>query len=154
MSWRGTAGGIIAAKAGHDVVMAPTSHTYFDFLQAPDETGFGRSVINLEKVYAFEPIPAELNAEEARHVLGGQGQLWGELIADYKRREFMAFPRACALSEVLWSPKDNRSFGQFLLRLLEHRKRLKAADVNFRPLDASLVECNASVGIGHFLNLN
>jgi hexosaminidase len=140
MSWRGTAGGITAAKAGHDVVMAPTSHTYFDFRQAPDETGFGRSVINLEKVYAFEPIPAELNAEEARHVLGGQGQLWGELIADYKRREFMAFPRACALSEVLWSPKDNRSFGQFLLRLLEHRKRLKAADVNFRPLDASLVE--------------
>ena len=140
MSWRGTAGGISAAKAGHDVVMAPTSHTYFDYRQAPDETGLGGSVIDLEKVYTFEPIPAELNAEEAKHVLGGQGQLWGELVPDYKRREFMAFPRACALSEVLWSARDNRDFGQFLSRLLEHRKRLKAADVNYRPLDASLVE--------------
>ena len=144
MSWRGTSGGIAAAKAGHDVVMAPTSHTYFDYRQAPNETGLGRSVINLQKVYTFEPIPAELNTEQTRHVLGGQGQLWGELIPDYKRREFMAFPRACALSEVLWSPRSNRSFKQFLLRLVEHRKRLKAAGVNYRPLDPSLIE---SVGL-------
>jgi len=140
MSWRGTSGGITAAKAGHDVVMAPTSHTYFDYRQGPKETGFGRTVIYREKVYTFEPIPAELNADEAKHILGGQGQLWGELILDYRRREFMAFPRACALSEVLWSPKDNRTFGQFLSRLLEHRKRLKAAGINYRPLDASLIE--------------
>ncbi len=140
MSWRGTSGGITAARAGHDVVMAPTSHTYFDYRQAPNETGLGRSVINLQKVYSFEPIPEELNAEQAKHVLGGQGQLWGELIPDYKRREFMAFPRACALSEVLWSPRDNRSFRQFLGRLLEHRKRLKVAGVNYRPLDRSLIE--------------
>ena len=78
MSWRGTSGGITAARAGHDVVMAPTSHTYFDYRQAPNETGLGRSVINLQKVYTFEPIPEELNAEQAKHVLGGQGQLWGE----------------------------------------------------------------------------
>ncbi len=140
MSWRGTSGGITAARAEHDVIMAPTSHTYFDYRQAPNETGLGRSVINLQKVYAFEPIPAELNAEQAKHVLGGQGQLWGELISDYKRREFMAFPRACALSEVLWSPKDNHSFRLFVSRLLEHRKRLKAAGVNYRPLDRSLIE--------------
>ena len=140
MSWRGTSGGIAAAKAGHDVVMAPTSHTYFDYRQGPNETGLGRSVINLRKVYTFEPIPAELNAEQAGHVLGGQGQLWGELIPDYKRREFMAFPRACALSEVLWSPKDKRSFRQFLSRLVKHLKRLKVVGVNFRPLDRSLIE--------------
>ncbi len=140
MSWRGTAGGIAAAKAGHDVVMAPTSHTYFDYRQAPNETGLGRSVISLEKIYTFEPIPEELNAEQAKHVLGGQGQLWGELIPDHKRREYMAYPRAVALSEVLWSPKDNRTFRQFLGRLLEHRKRLKAAGVNYRPLAPSLVE--------------
>ncbi|MHC4741184.1 MAG: beta-N-acetylhexosaminidase, partial [Planctomycetota bacterium] len=140
MSWRGTSGGIAAAKAGHDVVMAPTSHTYFDYRQAPDELGLGRSVIDLEKIYSFEPIPPELNDEQAKHVLGGQGQLWGELIPDRKRREFMAFPRGCALSEVVWSPRQGRTFENFLRRMLEHRNRLKAADVNYRPLDARLVE--------------
>jgi len=137
MSWRGTAGGIAAARAGHDVVMAPTSHTYFDYRQAPDELGLGRSVIDLAKVYSFEPIPGELGAEQARHILGGQGQLWGELIGDRRRREFMAFPRACALSEVLWSPAGTRDFNEFVVRLREHLKRLKAAGVNFRPLDHS-----------------
>jgi hexosaminidase len=134
MSWRGTSGGIAAAKAGHDVVMAPTSHTYFDYRQAPRETGFGRSVIDLRKVYAFEPIPAELDAEQAKHVLGGQAQLWGEKIRDRRRREFMAFPRACALSEVLWSPKESRRIDPFLLRLDKHLNRLEAAGVNYRRL--------------------
>ena len=59
MSWRGTSGGIAAAKAGHDVVMATTSHTYFDHRQGPDETGWGSGVIDLQKVYTFEPIPKE-----------------------------------------------------------------------------------------------
>jgi hexosaminidase len=140
MSWRGIEGGIAAAKAGHDVVMAPTSHTYFDYRQAPNERGLGRSVINLQKAYSFEAIPPDLTAEETRHVLGGQAQLWGELIPDQQRREFMAYPRACALIETLWSPKDNRSFRQFLRRLLDHRKRLKAAGVNYRPLDEPLVK--------------
>jgi hexosaminidase len=140
MSWRGMAGGISAARAGHDVVMAPTSHTYFDYRQAPDETGLGRSVITLQKVYAFDPIPTELSTEQARHILGGQAQLWGELIPDAQRREFMAFPRACALSEVLWTPAKKCNFPQFVRRLLKHRKRLKAAGVNYRPLDRSLVE--------------
>ena len=140
MSWRGTQGGITAARAGHDVVMAPTSHTYFDYRQAPDETGLGRNVIDLHKVYSFEPIPPELTRQQARHILGGQGQLWGELIPDAQRREFMAFPRACALSEVLWSARDRGSFRQFFRRLLVHRERLRAAGVNYRPLDQSLVE--------------
>jgi len=135
MSWRGTAGGIAAAKAGHDVVMAPTSHTYFDYRQAPNETGLGRSVINLKKVYAFEPIPAELGADQAKHVLGGQAQLWGELIADHDRREYMAYPRACALIETLWSPKGQRDLETFLTRLRHHVQRLHAAGVNYRRLD-------------------
>ena len=135
MSWRGTAGGIVAAKAGHDVVMSPTSHTYFDYRQAPKETGLGSSVINLEKVYSFEPIPSELSAEHAEHILGGQGQLWGELIQDRKRREFMAFPRGCALSEVLWSPAGSRNYGEFVTRLAEHLKHLDVMGVNYRSLD-------------------
>jgi hexosaminidase len=135
MSWRGTAGGIAAAKAGHDVVMAPTSHTYFDYRQAPAETGLGRSVINLAKAYAFEPIPAELSPQEARHVLGGQGQLWGELIPDRQRRDFMAYPRACALIEALWSPQEHRDFERFRERLQLHVQRLDAAGINYRKLD-------------------
>ena len=135
MSWRGVQGGITAAQAGHDVVMAPTSHTYFDYRQHPDERGLGQSVITLEEVYAFEPIPHSLNLEPSKHVLGGQGQLWGELIPDQRRREFMALPRACALIETLWSPKEVRNWQQFLLRMREHRKRLRAGGVQYRPLD-------------------
>jgi len=149
MSWRGTAGGITAARAGHDVVMAPTSHTYFDYRQAADELGLGRAVLALEKVYSFEPVPAELDAEQARHVLGGQGQLWGELIADPNRRDFMAWPRACALGEVLWSPKENRTLRRFLQRLLDHQERLTATGVQYRPLDPSLIEY-ATVSVENF----
>ena len=135
MSWRGIAGGIAAAKAGHDVVMAPTSHTYFDYRQAPGEKGLGRSVLGLRKVCSFEPIPRELNAEESRHVLGGQGQLWGELIADPERRDFMTWPRACALSEALWTPPDDRNVDLFLIRLASHLERLKAAGIGYRVPD-------------------
>ena len=135
MSWRSQACGITAAKAGHDVVMAPASHTYFDYRQHPEELGFWRTVLTVEKVYTFEPIPASLNTEQAEHVLGGQGQLWGELIADAPRRDFMTWPRACALIETLWSPSDNRNIDEFLLRLDSHLERLKAANIGYRPLD-------------------
>jgi hexosaminidase len=137
MSWRGMKDGITAARAGHDVVMAPTSHTYFDYYQGEKESepraigGF----LPVETVYEFEPIPSELTAEQARHVLGGQGQLWGEFIPDRPHREYMAFPRACALSEVLWSPRGNRDFSRFLIRLRPHLERLETAGVNYRPLD-------------------
>jgi hexosaminidase len=130
-------GGIAAAQAGHDVVMAPTSHTYFDYYQGPSATepraigGF----IPWEKVYQFEPIPEQLTAEQAVHVLGGQGQLWGEFIPDREHREYMTYPRACALSEVLWSPAAPRRADLFRGRLAEHLERLAAAGVNFRPLD-------------------
>ena len=138
MSWRGQAGGITAAQSGHDVIMAPTSHTYFDYYQGPREIepraigGF----IPLEKAYEFEPIPPELTAEQAEHVLGGQGQLWGEYMADRKHREYMTYPRAAALSEALWSPRDNRGYDEFAVRLAEHLKRLNAVDVNYRRPDA------------------
>ena len=137
MSWRGEAGGITAAQAGHDVVMAPTSHTYFDYYQGPAEKepkAIG-GLIPLEKVYGYEPIPAALNAEQAKHVLGGQGQLWGEFITNQSHRMYMTYPRATALAEVLWSPGARRSYEQFLTRLVEHLRRLKAMDVNYRPLD-------------------
>ena len=136
MSWRGEAGGITAARGGHDVVMAPTSHTYFDYYQGPSATepkAIGGD-LRLEKVYQYEPIPAALDADQAQHVLGGQAQVWGEYISNQKHRFYMTYPRAAALSEVLWSPRAGRNWDQFLARLSGHLERLKALEVNYRPL--------------------
>ncbi len=137
MSWRGEAGGIAAAKSGHDVVMAPTGWTYLDYYQGDPKTeplsigGF----VPLSKVYAFEPVPAALNAEEAKHVLGAQGQLWTEYLSGPKQVEYMAFPRLSALAEVLWSPKEGKSYDDFLVRLRPQLERLRALDVNYRVPD-------------------
>ncbi len=136
MSWRGQEGGITAAKAGHAVVMAPTSHTYFDFYQGPaasEPRAIGGD-LPLEKVFVFEPIPPVLHAGQAKLILGGQGQLWGEFIPNPKHRDYMAYPRAAALAEILWSPKADRTIEQFLPRLKDHLKRLDAAQVHYRPL--------------------
>jgi hexosaminidase len=139
MSWRSTVAGITAAKAGNNVVMATTSHTYFDYRQSQNKEiepgGFGGAVIDLAKVYTFEPIPDELSAEQTRRILGGQGQLWGELIPNERHREYQTYPRACALIETIWSPKQYRDYSQFHKRLEYHTKRLKAAGVYYRQLD-------------------
>ncbi|HVH10144.1 MAG TPA: beta-N-acetylhexosaminidase [Gemmatimonadales bacterium] len=136
MSWRGVDGGIVAAKAGHDVVMAPGSHTYFDHYQSADTANEPLAIggyLPLDTVYAFEPVPAALTPAEARHVLGAQGQVWTEYIPDPKRVEYMAFPRACALAEVLWTPREGRDYQDFRRRLTGHLSRLAALDVNARP---------------------
>ncbi|NQV31937.1 MAG: beta-N-acetylhexosaminidase [Phycisphaeraceae bacterium] len=139
MSWRSTEAGVTAAKAGHDVVMATTSHTYFDYRQSENKEiepgGFGGAVIDLAKVYTFEPVPGDLNAEQTDRILGGQGQLWGELIPNERHREYQTYPRACALIETIWSPKHARDYRQFHKRLQYHTKRLEAADVYYRQLD-------------------
>src|SRR5205807_749437 len=131
MSWRGEAGGIAAAKAGHDVVMAPEEPTYLDHSQselATEPQGIGGHN-SLEDVYRYEPIPAELNADEAKHVLGSQGQVWTEYMPDPKRVEYMAWPRLAALAEVLWSPKDARDWDGLQQRLAAHLERLAVLDV-------------------------
>ncbi|MEP6763764.1 MAG: beta-N-acetylhexosaminidase [Gemmatimonadaceae bacterium] len=138
MSWRGTAGGIDAARAGHDVVMAPNSHTYFDHLQSRNRKAEPLSIggfLPLDTVYAFEPVPAALNATEARHILGAQAQVWTEYIPDPKHVEYMLFPRMAALAEAVWTPNSRRSYSDFMQRLQPHLARLQAMDVNFRPLD-------------------
>jgi hexosaminidase len=135
MSWRGVAGGITAAQAGHDVVMAPTTHTYFDHYQSQDHGSEPLAIggfLPLETVYAYEPIPAELDAGAARHVLGAQGQIWSEYIRGPKQVEYMAFPRAAALAEVLWTPSVRKDFAGFAARLRMHAERLRALDVAYR----------------------
>lgn len=135
MSWRGFEGGIAAAKLGHDVVMAPTSHCYFDHYQTKIKSGEPTAIggyLPLEKVYAFEPIPSELTGAESAHVLGGQGQLWSEYMREPAQVEYMALPRLCALGEVLWGKAAGASFDEFSERLEPHMDRLEAQGYRVR----------------------
>jgi hexosaminidase len=137
MSWRGVKGGIAAARAGHDVVMAPCDYTYFDHYQSRNTAAEPLAIggfLPLDSVYAFNPVPSALTPAEAHHILGAQGQVWTEYIPDPKHAEYMAFPRECALAEVLWTPPARRDFADFRARMAEHLKRLDALDVAYRPL--------------------
>jgi len=133
MSWRGTQGGIDAAKSGHDVVMTPTSNCYFDYSQGAEgePTAIG-GYLPIDTVYSYDPVPPELSTEEAKHVLGAQGNVWTEWIPDFRQVEYMALPRLCAMSEVVWSDRTRRDFKDFQRRLEEHYDRLALRDVNFR----------------------
>lgn len=143
MSWRGMDGGIAAAKANHDVVMAPGSHTYFDHYQARDRKSEPLAIggfTPIDSAYAFEPVPASLTPAEAKHILGAQAQLWTEYIPNAKQLEYMAFPRLSALAEAIWTRKDRRDFGDFMQRMGPHLKRLDALDVNYRKLDNTVIK--------------
>jgi len=135
MSWRGEDGGIAAATAGHDVIMAPIQKTYFDQYQSEckEKEPFAiGGCCTLENVYGYEPVPAALTAKEARHVLGAQGQLWSEYFPSWPHVEFMAIPRATALAEVVWSPVSERDYAGFRSRLIPHLRRLDRLGVNYR----------------------
>ena len=135
-SWHGTSPAVAAARAGHDVVMLPTSHCYFDYYQSslPGQPRANGRYISAERVYAFEPLPPGLTAEQAGHILGAYGCLWTEYMPTERHVEYMAFPRTCALAEVLWTPQARRSFTGFQARLATHLRRLDRLDVNyFRP---------------------
>ena len=133
MSWRGTSGAVQAAKEGHDVILTPGSHCYFDHYQSENENeplaigGF----LPLEKVYHFNPIPEELTDKEATYVLGAQGNVWTEYMQTEKQVEYMAFPRAVALSEVLWSSPEYKNYQDFIHRLEQYQKRLDQLEVNY-----------------------
>ncbi len=133
MSWRGIAGGIEAAKSGHDVVMTPTAYCYFDYYQAlagePKAIG---AFLPIDTVYSYEPIPPDLSPDQAKHVLGAQGNVWSEWMPNYREVEYMASARMMALSEVVWSDKAGRNLADFLKRMTPHYKRLSIRDVNVR----------------------
>lgn len=133
MSWRGTCGGREAALAGHDVIMCPqTKACYLDHkhLDLPEEPG-QLGVCTVRDSYMFEPEPAGLPAQARARILGGQANLWTELMYFGRQVEYMAFPRLCALSEVFWSPKESRDFEDFALRLEnQHGRRLDILGVN------------------------
>lgn len=134
MSWRGTQGAVEAAKQHHNVIMTPTSHCYFDYKQSDNSDeplSNSGGFLPLEKVYSFNPIPEELSKEEAKYVLGGQGNIWTEYIPNEKQLEYMAFPRILAMSEVLWSPLENKNYPDFLARVENFHHRLDALDINY-----------------------
>jgi hexosaminidase len=132
MSWRGMEGGIRAVGLGHDVIMCPNTHCYFNFAQAENEpTSWAkRHVTRLEKVYAFDPCPPGLSREQAGHILGAQGCMWTEHIGTFREVENKLFPRLTALSEALWSP-EARDFNEFMGRLKAHRTLFDELKINY-----------------------
>lgn len=133
MSWRGEDGGIAAAKSGHYAIMTPGSHCYFDHYQGdPDvEPVAIGGYTSLKKVYSYEPIPEELNNEEAKYILGAQANLWTEYVYDGKHAEYMVVPRISALAEVVWSPKKVKDWDNFNTRMQTQFQRYKYLDVNY-----------------------
>jgi len=134
MSWRGEAGGIIAAEQGHDVVMTPGHVAYFDHYQANPATeplaigGF----TSLRKVYDYEPIPASLNPNAEKHILGAQANVWTEYMPTSKQVEYMVFPRLLAMAETIWSAKKVKDWQSFSNRIHQHYPRLDSKNINYR----------------------
>ena len=134
MSWRGMKGGIEAAKARHDVIMTPTDYAYLDYGQgdpATEPINIG-GYLPLEKVYSFDPVPNDLTADEAKYIIGGQGNIWTEYLKKGENVEYMAFPRMLAIAESVWSTRENKNYGDFRQRLNAQLARLDAQNVNYR----------------------
>lgn len=148
MSWRGTKGGIEATEQGHDVIMTPESHCYFNFYQGPqnEEPLAFDAYTPLSKVYEFDPVVPTMTPQEAAHVLGGQANLWAEHLAGPKESEYMIFPRLAALSEVLWSTKESRNWVDFTTRLAFLLKRYDYLGINYAK-SAYLVTASSSADL-------
>jgi hexosaminidase len=133
MSWRGVAGAIEAADRGHDTVLSPSPVMYLDHVQssAHDQPPSRPEVESLKDVYAFEPVPARLTAEQAHHVLGLQGNLWAEYMPTFARAQHAIFPRMAAWSEVAWSPASAINWTSFLERMPAEIARYRMLDVAY-----------------------
>jgi len=136
MSWRGMQGGVAAAKSGHDVIMTPLSHCYFDHYQTDplNEPITIGGFLPLKTVYEYEPIPAELTGDEAKHVLGAQANMWSEYLPTAESVEYMAYPRVSAMSEVVWGSKENRNWNNFRSRMSTDFERYNK--LNIKPCRA------------------
>jgi len=134
MSWRGEKGGIDAAKQHHKVIMTPTTYVYIDYSQTKHEDSLTiGGYLPVETVYKYEPLPANLTADEQQYILGAQANLWTEYISNGKKAEYMMFPRVSALSEVLWSPKEKKNWDGFKQRLPAIEKRYELWQALYNP---------------------
>ena len=132
MSWRGEQGGIDAARQNHNVIMTPGGWCYFDHSQSENEDSVTiGGYTPIEKVYSYEPVPDSLTVEQSKFVLGAQGNVWTEYMGNEKKVEYMIFPRMAALSEVLWTKKENRDWNDFEKRLMVQFKRYDLWKVNY-----------------------
>ncbi|WP_307527665.1 glycoside hydrolase family 20 protein [Pedobacter sp. W3I1] len=127
MSWRGEEGGIAAAKLKHNVIMTPEKYVYFDYYQSQNksEQVAAGGFTPLSKVYHYNPLPAALNTEDQRYILGVQANVWSEYLPDAEKAEHMIFPRIIALAEVAWSKNERKNYRDFLNRLSSHERFLK-----------------------------
>jgi hexosaminidase len=143
MSWRGMSGGIEAARMGHDVIMTPGSHCYFDHYQhdpATEPLAIG-GLTTLSKVYSFEPVPEELNQQEAKHILGAQGNVWTEYLPTPNHITYMILPRMAALAEVLWTPSEKKDWKGFYDRLPWHFQYYDSRGLNYsKAVDKPMVK--------------
>jgi len=142
MSWRGTEGGIRAAGMGHDVVMTPTSHCYFDYRQIDDDSEVGfpfahngsrPPVLTLRDVYSFDPLSG-IAADAAPHVIGGQANVWTEQLDTEAKFEYMVAPRILAMAEALWTAPTHRNFDEFRERAKTWLGRLDAMNWAHAPI--------------------
>lgn len=151
MSWRGTAGGIAAARLKHNAIMTPETPLYLNHSQTRNEDSITQGQYNpLELVYAYEPVPRELGSDSS-YILGAQGNMWSEYISNKSKLEYMLFPRISALAEVVWSPKDKRNWTDFERRLpiLFQLYRSWGANYSnaFYDIQPSVVPLNGGVGL-------
>ena len=117
MSWRGTSGGIKAAKMGHDAIMTPNDFFYLDYYQSLDKENEPLAIggyVPVEKCYSYEPYVKGMTDEEKSHILGVQANLWTEYIASDDHLEYMLLPRMAALSEVQWCAPENKIWERYL----------------------------------------
>ncbi len=152
MSWRGEEGGITAAKQKHEVIMTPGNPVYFDHTQSQNEDSVTIGGYNpIEKVYAYNPVPKELNADEAKYILGAQANLWTEYMKNTKKVEYMLLPRLSALSEVLWSPLEKKNWNNFEQRLAVQFNRYDFWKANYSKayfdIKASVIPANDNKGV-------
>ncbi len=133
MSWRGIEGGLEAARLGHDVVMSPVSAMYLDYLQthSPNEPAGRPKIIPLETFYAFEPVPAELEASQRKHILGLQANMWTGDTRTFAGVEHNTFPRLAAVAETGWTPAANKDYASFLQRLPEQLRRYDGLGIGY-----------------------
>ncbi len=135
MSWRGIDGGIQAMRQHHYAIMTPESHVYFDYYQSlhPDEPLAAAGYTPLHKTYSYEPLPDSLSTTDARYLLGVQGNVWTEYMPTPDKAEYMVFPRLLALAETGWTPRDQRSYPDFLRRLRQQRPLLDRQHIHYDP---------------------
>ncbi|WP_316845985.1 beta-N-acetylhexosaminidase [Pedobacter psychrodurus] len=132
MSWQGEKGGVEAAKQQHKAIMTPENKMYFNHAQFVKEDSLTANKFSpLIDVYNYEPIPAELTAEQAKCIWGGQGCLWSEYITNPAKVQYLLFPRLDALSEILWSPKEKRNYPDFQKRLKTQFKRYDLMGITY-----------------------